>query len=436
MNPQKDVLPTSGWGRYPVVDSVVHRVRWQSDLSTSQTPPATLAQGRLRSYGDAGLASSVFSTLELNRFLAFDAETGLLETEAGVTLDEILQFCVPKGWFLPVTPGTKHPSIGGCVAADVHGKNHHSDGSLVSHVDSLTIVTAEGDVLRCDRSEHSDLFWASFGGMGLTGFVYAVCFRLMRISDSRIEVETHRTADLAETCQLLLLTQTEFRYSVAWLDLLSRRRRGRGLVMLGRHASGGPLDLHPAKARSIPALGGLLVSRPLLRMGNRLHYRRQLRRTQITVMHYDPYFYPLDGLRDWNRVYGRSGFLQYQFVVPFEAGRECMEEFLDRIDGTACSLAVLKTFGEFPTGMLGFPRPGWTLALDFRRTTQTIEMLQHATSVITAGGGRVYLAKDAVVTAEHFMEMYPRVEEFLAIKHRYDPRSRLRSALSDRLGLT
>ena len=429
--------PTCGWGRYPVVTSVVQRARWLDDLRLSLDRQATLAQGQLRSYGDAGLAPSVVSTLELNRILHFEPDTGVLEIEAGITLDQILRFVVPRGWFLPVTPGTKHPTIGGCVAADVHGKNHHVDGSLVSHVEALTLVTAEGDTIRCDRSDYADLFWSCFGGMGLTGFVYSVRMQLLAIASDQIGVVTRRTRDLEETCDILKSTQTQHRYSVAWLDVLHRRRRGRGLVMLGDHTQGASMKAHGARTIRFPAVGPRLFARPVMQAGNAAYYRRQLRRLHHSKVHYDPYFYPLDGLRDWNRAYGRPGFLQYQFVVPFAGGLDCIRAFLDRIcNTTTCTLAVLKTFGDGQTGPLGFPQRGWTLALDFCQTPKSISTLQDATSLITDAGGRLYLAKDAIMRAEHFADMYPRAQEFLAIKRRYDPGNRLRSALSDRLGIT
>lgn len=396
-----------------------------------------LAQGRLRSYGDAALAPSVISTLELNRLLSFDARTGILETEAGTTLDDILRFIVPQGWFLPVTPGTKHPTIGGCVAADVHGKNHHSDGSLYSHVEALTLVTADGELRRCNRHQSGELFSATFGGMGLTGSIYTVSLRLLRINSSQINTVTVRTRNLQETCELLQSTQSQHRYSVAWIDVLSHRRRGRGLVMLGDHAVEGPLTTHKDGGLPVPALPAVAFSRWPLRAGNLAYHTRQLRRRRQTRVHYDPFFYPLDGLRDWNRAYGRDGFLQYQFVVPFEAGRACIDRFLDRVgDEATCALAVLKTFGDGPTGILGFPSPGWTLALDYRRTQRAITALRAATAIIREVGGRVYLAKDALLEPRQFEGMYPRLEEFLRIKRQYDPHNRLRSSQSDRLGIT
>ncbi|MBT3343937.1 MAG: FAD-binding oxidoreductase [Gemmatimonadetes bacterium] len=432
---QPEQQPTCGWGRYPILPAVVHRARWLQDLVNSGE--TTLAQGRLRSYGDAGLAEVAISTLSLNRFLDFDAETGILEVEAGLTLDEILRFIVPRGWFLPVTPGTKHPTIGGCVAADVHGKNHHADGSFYSHVEAMTLATAEGQILRCCRQEHADLFSATFGGMGLTGYIYAVRLRLLPISSDRIDTVTYRTADLQQTCDLLSSTQSEYRYSVAWVDLLSRRRRGRGLVMLGDHGSGSQLAPHTGDGLPVPLLPEIALSRWPLRLGNIAYYRRQWTRERRVRVHYDRFFYPLDGLRAWNRAYGRRGFLQYQFVVPFEGGLSCIERFLDQVGEEAtCSLAVLKSFGDGPTGPLGFPEPGWTLALDYPRTDRTIRALRDATSVIREAGGRIYLAKDAILEPTHFQGMYSQLEEFVQIKKRYDPHNRLRSAQSDRLGIT
>jgi len=443
----------SGWGRYPEVEATLRRARTRGDLCrlTGTQEPAgearpRLAQGSRRTYGDGCLAGQVVSTLTMNHLLSFDAATGLLVAEAGLTLDDLLRFSVPRGWFLPVTPGTKHPTLGGCVAADVHGKNHHLHGSIGAFVERLDMVLADGTCARCSRRDHPELFAATLGGMGLTGFIYAVALRLTAIESSYIETRTVRTANLAETCAALRDTQDEYVYSVAWVDLLcSARRRGRGLVILGNHArSGFPggqrrLALHQPPKLTVPEhLAALGLNRATARLFNGLYYRRQVRRDARAVVHYDPFFYPLDVANDWNRVYGRRGFLQYQFAVPFEGGEEFMAEFLDRIGRhrPGCTLAVLKTFGP-QDGLLSFPMAGYTLAMDFPVANgRIVEALSPLTDRVVEAGGRLYLAKDAIMERRQFEAMYPRLDEFRQIRRQYDPEGLFGSVQSDRLGLT
>ena len=433
----------SGWGNHPVIAGEKRKARALGDLVRfARRPEPVLPQGNCRSYGDACLFPSVVSTLSLDRLLSFDPETGVLRAEAGVTLEKIIRFSLPLGWFLPVTPGTKFTTLGGCIAADVHGKNHHRDGCLSNFVDELEIAIADGTVIRCSRNDHPELFRATFGGMGLTGFVYAAAVRLRKVSSSFLRTCTVRTGSLAETCRTLVDTQQECLYSVAWIDCLSRNP-GRGLVSLGRHAEaaevrGDPVVLHrpsrPGLPRPLP-----VVNRLTARLFNAAYYRRQWRRQADALTHYDPFFYPLDAVGNWNRAYGRRGFLQYQFAVPFAGGEAVLEEFITRLadGGHPVTLAVLKTFGEQGPGPLSFPLPGFTLALDLPvGDGGAVAALRGLTPLVTEAGGRVYLAKDAVLEPEQFRRMYPRLDEFQRVKQQYDPHGRLRSLQSDRLGLT
>lgn len=437
----------SGWGRYPVVEATLLRARGRDDLrALAGEASARLPQGNRRTYGDGCLSPRVVSTLGMRRLLSFEEETGLLRAEAGLTLDDLLRFSVPRGWFLPVTPGTKFPTLGGCVAADVHGKNHHLHGSIGAFVEQLDMVLADGTDICCSRQSHADLFEATLGGMGLTGFIYAVSLRLAPIDSSYLETRALRTGDLAATCAALRDTQKEFVYSVAWVDLLCKpRRRGRGLVMLGNHAqSGYPTDearlaVHRPPRLTVPEhLAALGLNRASSRLFNVLYYRRQIRAESRALVHYDPFFYPLDAADHWNRVYGRRGFLQYQFAVPLAGGVEFMAEALELIGRhrPGCTLAVLKTFGP-QEGLLSFPMPGYTLAMDFPVADgKIIELLGPLTDRVVAAGGRLYLAKDAIMGPRQFEAMYPRLEEFRSIRRRYDPAGLFRSLQSDRLGLT
>ena len=403
-----------------------------------------LAQGNRRSYGDACLFRRVVSTLELGNLLNFDPDCGILRCEAGVTLDGIIRFALPRGWFPPVTPGTKFLTLGGCIAADVHGKNHHVDGTIGNFVDELEMILASGERVRCSRTSSSELFWATLGGMGLTGFIYAVTLRLRSVASAHLNVFSIKTQRLEETLRIFGETQEEYTYSVAWIDCLSQGDRlGRGLVFLGNHADAKPgsdaFPLHPERLREIPIhLPEFFLSSRNMRAFNSLYYHRQLRRRRKSRQHYDPFFYPLDTIGHWNKIYGRRGFLQYQFAVPFKNGLDVLREILTRIASSRSGsfLAVLKAFGQ-QEGILSFPIPGYTLSLDFpMRDGQILNLLQELNDLVREAGGRVYLAKDAMLRQQDFEIMYPGVSEFKRIKQFYDPGGKFRSHQSDRLGLT
>ena len=345
-----------------------------------------------------------------------------------------------------MTPGTKFPTLGGGIAADIHGKNHHVDGSISNFVDELEMVLADGSHVRCSRREHSDLFRATLGGMGLTGFIYAATLRLKKVPSAYIEVHSVKTGHLAETCQLFAETQDDHIYSVAWIDCLKRGSRlGRSIAMLGNHApveaisSSAPLELHSTNQHDIPFyFPGFALNSWSMKTFNALYYHRQWRPRTRTVVHYDPYFYPLDAIGHWNRIYGRRGFLQYQFAIPFKDGLEVMTEILERIvaQDAGSFLAVLKTFGP-QEGLLSFPLPGYTLALDFPlRDGRIVPFLHALNKVVRQAGGRIYLAKDAILERQDFEAMYPELEEFKRIKRHYDPDNRFRSHQSERLGIT
>lgn len=437
---------TSGWGLYPTLAARVQKPRLPDDLCRVLAADGrVLPQGNCRSYGDACLAPRVVSSLELNHILEFDPEGGTIRAEAGITLDKMLRFLVPRGWFLPVTPGTKFCTLGGCIAADVHGKNHHVDGTLGNFVDELETVLADGSAVRCSPGVHHDLFRATIGGMGLTGFIYAATLRLRRIESAFIQMRSIRTGSFAEACQVFAETQTQYPYSVAWIDCLARGKQlGRAIIMLGEHApaasadSGRELSVHRSGSLGVPFFfPGCVLNRWTVRAFNAAYYHRQWRRDVAARVHYDSFFYPLDVIGDWNRVYGRNGFLQFQFVVPFEDGEEVMTSILGRIAerGAASFLAVLKTMGE-QDGLLSFPMPGYTLALDVPlRDSGVIPFLRELNQTVIAAGGRSYLAKDAILEREQFESMYPGLEKFRRIKRMFDPDGRFCSAQSERLGV-
>lgn len=439
-------ITTSGWGLYPRVAASVQRARYLSDLCRAVAAPI-LPQGNCRSYGDACLYERVVSTLPLKHLLDFDRSCGLLYAQAGITLAEIIRFALPQGFFLPVTPGTKFPTLGGCIAADIHGKNHHAEGSIAAFVESLDMVLADGSTVRCSRSQRADLFWATLGGMGLTGFIYAATLRLKKVPSAYIRQRAIKTANWAETCRVCLETQQQYTYSVAWIDgLQTGRQLGRGRVLLGEHASEcelkgkPPFPVHGDGGWAVPFfLPGRVLNAQVLKAFNALYYHRQVRRATDALVHYDPYFYPLDAVRGWNRLYGRRGFLQYQVAVPYPDSAEVIADLLGRIarQGMASFLAVFKSFGPPSDGLLSFPLAGHTLSLDIPlRDAGTIPFLRALNKTVVEAKGRVYLAKDAILEKEDFAAMYPQLEQFKAVKRKYDPEHRFRSCLSDRLGIT
>lgn len=442
-----------GWGRYPRSVCKVHRaekIAHAVDFVRSPGPRTRLARGLGRSYGDAALNASndVLLTERLDRFLSFDEENGLLVCEAGVSLLEIIHVCLPHGWFLPVTPGTKFAGVGGAVACDVHGKNHHKDGSLSQHVEWLELLLADGSRVRCSPSENSRLFWATAGGLGMTGIILEVGLRLRKVDSAFLKVDYCRSADLQQTMQLLEEEDAAYTYSVAWVDCMAGGRSlGRSVLMRANHCRAtdlspqlqkDPLSVRERSLLSVPFdLPGFFLNRFSIRGLNAVYYRSFKRGRSSRLEHYNPFFYPLDIVRSWNRAYGKRGFLQYQCVFPADSSEVGLEETLSKISasGNGSFLAVLKRFGP-ETGLISFPRAGYTLALDFpMRGEPMLAFLSELDEIVLRLGGRVYLAKDARLTAASFRRMYPRFPEWLAVKRQVDPGNRFASDLSRRLNL-
>ena len=438
-----------GWGRYPVQRCELVRPERHADLWSEA--PTLLARGQGRSYGDAALNAGgrVVLTERINRFLTFDREQGVLRAEAGVTLAELLTLTVPRGWFPLVTPGTKHVSLGGCVAADVHGKNHHHDGTFACGVRELELVTADGRRLRCSAQENAEAFRATVGGMGLTGIVGEVELQLRPIESAYIRARHLPASNLEQMFHLLQQADQESQYSVAWVDLTSRDAAlGRGVVMSGDHAardelSGGrrltPLRLPTHKVRNIPVdMPGWLLNKLSIRAFNSRYFRREGSRNAPFLVDYDTFFYPLDTLDNWNRLYGRRGFVQYQCVVPTATALEALQQVLQRLidSGHPAFLGVLKRMGAAGGGYLSFPLHGYTLAMDLpMKGAATLALLDVFDAIVLPHGGRVYLAKDARLAPESFRAMYPQLDTWQRVRRELDPQGVFSSSLSRRLGL-
>jgi FAD/FMN-containing dehydrogenase len=409
------------WGRYPRAHHTrIVPVPWRSETPAfEELTESVLPFACGRSYGDSCLndGGALLDTTGLRRFISFDHSQGILRCEAGVTLADVLALVVPRGWFLPVLPGTQWVSIGGAIANDIHGKNHHRAGSFGLHVTCFELLRSSGERLLCSAERNGDLFRATIGGLGLTGLILWAELRLKRVPGSAIAVDRIRFANLGEFFQLSTLDQ-QYEYTVAWVDCLARGRRlGRGIFLRGDHSSE-PLKSEPTRGPrlGIPTyLPWSVVNRATMAVFNAAYYRSQLRRTRHTVGGFAPFFFPLDKIRDWNRVYGRSGFFQYQCVFS-DDGNRVISSLLDQIARSreTPSLAVLKRFGNIESpGILSFPRPGITLAVDFaNRGAATLAFLEKLDQLVAEAGGAVYPAKDARMSAASFRRFFPRWESF------------------------
>jgi FAD/FMN-containing dehydrogenase len=410
------------WGRYPkFTPHHVIRPNWREEFFFSHSD-SYLCYGLGRSYGDSCLNSNgtLIDTTGLSKIIHFNYETGLLRCESGVSIADILREYVSHGWFVPVTPGTKFITIGGAIANDIHGKNHHQAGNFGNHVTQFELLRSDGKRLICSRSQNSELFAATIGGLGLTGMITWAEFQMKKISSSMIVGENSKFGTIDEFLMLSAESNSKFEYSVAWIDCASSGRKlGRGIFMQGNHKQAEKPDFH-WKEKQIPfpiEAPNWILNSLTIKKFNTLYFNKQFSKIQRTNINFDTFFYPLDSILGWNKMYGKRGFLQYQLVIPFENGSKILEEILRRIatSGEGSFLAVLKTFGTIPAeGMMSFPRPGITLALDFGfNGERTLKLLEHLDSLVREAGGAVYPAKDARMSHESFIRFFPKYREFL-----------------------
>lgn len=435
-----------GWGHTTAsVAEVTSPADEREIAALFTTSREVIARGLGRSYGDAAQLGG--GVVLLNRGLAGIGaidEHGVVCVGAGVSIDELLQVAVPEGWFVPVTPGTRQVTIGGAVASDVHGKNHHVDGSFANHVLDMRIVTPSG-AFTISPTHDPELFWATFGGMGLTGVVTSVTLRLLHIETDQVLVDTDRYANLDEVMAAMASGDDDYRYSVAWVDCMTKgSHMGRAILTRGEHALAADVAAPTLRGPKKPKLlvpfsapSGLL--NPLtVKAFNEVWFRSAPRHEEREPTPLSTFFHPLDGVRDWNRLYGPRGFVQYQFSVPGNAG-ETVTNAIERLSesGVASFLAVLKRFGPANPGPLSFPMAGWTLALDLPVGPAKLPgLLDELDEIVIGAGGRIYFAKDARLSPEKVRAMYPRLDDFLDVKRRVDPNNQLTSDLARRLQLT
>ncbi|MFF6875661.1 MULTISPECIES: FAD-binding protein [unclassified Streptomyces] len=446
-----DHTTVTGWGRTAPTAAWLIRPRTYEEAATAVRECGArggIPRGLGRAYGDAAqnAGGSVLDMTALDRVHAIDADGGTVLCDAGVSLHRLMEVLLPLGWFVPVTPGTRYVTVGGAIGADIHGKNHHVSGSFARHVLALELLTADGEIRTVIPG--TPLFDATAGGMGLTGVILTATIRLQPVETSLMSVDTERATDLDDLMARLAATDHRYRYSVAWIDLLARgAATGRAVLTRGDHA---PLDALPARLRRdplafrtsrLPATPAILpeglLSRTSVGLFNELWYRKSPRVRTGRLQRISGFFHPLDGVPHWNRVYGRGGFVQYQFVVGY--GREdALRRIVRRISERRCPsfLAVLKRFGESDPGWLSFPVPGWTLALDIPAGLPGLgAFLDELDEEVAAAGGRVYLAKDARLRPELLAAMYPRLDDFRELRARLDPRGVFVSDLARRLSL-
>lgn len=442
----------SGWGGNPRGSSIVNRPH--SHMELERLFPLTAGRGTIprglgRSYGDAAQRSGghVIDMTAVDDF-TLDPEAGTVTASAGASLDEILRSIVPMGWFVPVTPGTRHVTVGGAIAADIHGKNHHISGSWCNHLHEMTLRLPDGEIRTISKHTDPKLFWATAGGMGLTGVITQATFKCDAIETSKILVTTDRAADLESVMMLMDEGDADHDYSVAWIDLMARgRNMGRSVLTQGSFAKLDDLDPNDRRnpltydpsvlATAPPGIPSGLLNRATVRAFNEFWFRKAPARRVGELQTIAAFFHPLDMVNSWNRLYGPRGFIQWQFVIPLGT-EDTLKAIVTKLSASHCTsfLAVLKRLGPSNSGLLSFPMPGWTLALDIPVGVPGLSrLLDHLDEMVVAAGGRIYLAKDSRMRPSLLPGMYPELNQWRDIRRELDPERKLNSDLSIRLGL-
>tara|TARA_B100000787_G_scaffold107845_1_gene80107 strand:- start:2311 stop:3609 length:1299 start_codon:yes stop_codon:yes gene_type:complete len=427
-----------GWGNYSVVDAQILKPAKANEVNKLiQVNKNIIARGLGRSYGDSANSNTVLDTTSLNSVLKFDSESGVILCESGVSIKEINKLTIPQGWFVPVTSGSSYVTLGGAIASDIHGKNHHLDGAFSDHILSAKLILGDGEILTISSTINSDLFQATCGGMGLTGIIISASIKLKPISSNLIKQTTIKNNSLEE-----LFNQFEINfsspYSVAWLDCSNKSKSINSLLFLGEHLKKGKLIGSTKKQRYIPIkFFSMFLNKHFIKIFNYAYYFKNLKKIKTTQVSLENYFYPLDSLMNWNFLYGKKGFIQYQFVIPKMNGVQILKKILDIINehDQTPFLAVLKILGPQNNNYLSFPIEGYTLALDFKVSHGLLELISILDKVIALSGGRIYLTKDAIMSKEIFRECYPKWKEFEKIRRKYKAIRKFTSHQSLRLGL-
>jgi FAD/FMN-containing dehydrogenase len=432
----------SGWGNFPsIISENFQEFTYSKIKELILKSNEIIANGLLRSYGDSALLHSSFSSLKLNKFIEFDEINGILSCQSGVSLGEILKIIVPKGWFLPVTPGTKYITVGGAVASDVHGKNHHKDGTFGNFVSKIKLILPSSEIITCSKTENPDIFFATIGGMGLTGIILEITFKLKKILSPQI-IQKSIKANSLESLFEYFEQYLNYSYSVSWLDTVSKGRNiGRGMLFLGEHSQNSVSSSKITKEPilSVPFYFPNFTLNPFtLKAFNKLYFYKELNNEKEFEIHYDNFFYPLDRINNWNKIYGKRGFAQYQFVIPKFNALNIIKRILKIMQdyGQYSFLTVLKQFGKENDFFLSFPMEGFTLAMDFSINKKSLEMFKLFDIIIAENGGRLYLTKDSRMDKSFFKNSYDhKLNKFLAVKEKIDPENKFKSLQSIRLGI-
>jgi len=427
------------WGMYPVIDSEVYEYNNSKELAELlKKQKEYITYGNGRSYGDSALNRDIIYTKPHNLFLNFDEESGLLEVESGALLSEIIEAFLPRGWFLKVTPGTKLITIGGAIASDIHGKNHHIEGCFSECVKSFDIMLENGEIVTCTKEDTPELWRATCGGMGLTGIILKAKIYLKKVESKNIEQTTIKTANLKETFEAFE-KYSHMPYSVAWIDCLAKDENiGRCLLMVGDFSKDNDLNYIPKKQKEIPFdFPSFALNKLSVKAFNWLYYNKVREKISNQKVDIDTFFYPLDAIGHWNRIYGKNGFTQYQFILPKESSYEGLEEILKTIanSGKGSFLAVLKLYGKANENWLSFPLEGYSLALDFKIEKGLFELLDRLDEIVLKYNGRIYLTKDVRVSKETFEKGYPNINKFREYRKENQMDKKFESLQSKRVGI-
>tara|TARA_B100000575_G_C23139184_1_gene662501 strand:+ start:1523 stop:2824 length:1302 start_codon:yes stop_codon:yes gene_type:complete len=430
-------IKLNSWGKFTNIDASQYDWKNIQELKSIITSNKSfIPSGNYRSYGDSAFSNNTINCRTNNNVILFDKSKGFLKVEAGITLSEILSTIIPYGWFLGVTPGTKYSTLGGAIASDVHGKNHHINGCFSEYVLDVDLMLPSGSMINLTKED--ELFKATCGGMGLTGVIVSATLRLVKIKSTNIDQTTIKTASLMETFNIFEELADET-YSVAWFDSFSNGDTfGRSIIQIGNFSTDGNLEFKDQSIKFIPfKLFSFFFNKYFIRVFNAIFYNLTSSKKVKSKVHFTKFFYPLDKFYDWNKIYGKNGFIQYQFILPLNKSYEGIKEIFSVIQKKNIYpyLAVLKLYGEKNDNYISFPIRGYSLALDFKRNDETLDMIKNLDALVVKSGGRVYLTKDAQINESSFKKMYPESEKFISIRKKYDLDKKMKSSQSMRIGI-
>jgi len=427
---------SKNWGNYPKVNT--SSKQFSLDEKAKIISNQCLPYGNGRSYGDSCLSPNLIEMKNYNKLLSFNKDNGLLLVESGILLSEIIDSILQHGWFLKIVPGTKFVTVGGAIAADIHGKNHHKEGTFSNCINWFEILLPDNKVIKCSRDKNADIFRATCGGMGLTGIILNVSLNLQRVNSSKIKQTTIKSKNLKDTFKIFDKIGNEH-YSVAWIDCLSKgEKMGRSLIMYGEFCDDGELRYNKPYKLNVPFyLPSFLLNSLTVKLFNFIYYNRIFSRIRKDNISFDKFFFPLDSIKNWNKIYGNGGFTQYQFVLPLENSYDGISEILKKIadSGKGSFLAVLKLFGDENNNYMSFPMKGYTLALDFKIEKGLFDLLKILDQIVLKYEGRIYLAKDVRMGKYVFEKGYPNLKKFIKLREKYNLVNYFSSFQSERLNI-